>query len=83
MRIAKNEDVMRLLDFLFGHRAAVYTSLDEFKYQTTVGIHRTTRAVLSRTFPPSMFFGVWTAFETSIPTQDHSLVRARKPPTRD
>ena len=64
MRIAKNEDVMRLLDFLFGRRAAVYTSLT-FQYSTMQALHRD--APYFHTFPPSMFFGVWTAFEDIHP----------------
>ena len=64
MRIAKNEEVMRILDFVFGHRAAVYTSLT-FQYSTMQALHRD--APYFHTFPPSMFAGVWSAFEDIHP----------------
>lgn len=60
MRLAKNSEIMRVLDFLFGREAAVHTSLT-FQYSTMQNLHRD--APYFHTFPANQFFGVWTALE--------------------
>lgn len=62
--IATDAGVMSVLDFLFGERACVYTSLT-FKYGTQQPIHRDTPHFA--TWPGSRFFGVWTALEDTPP----------------
>jgi ectoine hydroxylase-related dioxygenase (phytanoyl-CoA dioxygenase family) len=64
MRLAKNETVMRVLDFVFGREAAVYTSLT-FQYSTMQALHRD--APYFHTFPAGQFIGVWTALEDIHP----------------
>ncbi|CAN5333132.1 hypothetical protein BH10PSE2_BH10PSE2_07700 [soil metagenome] len=60
MRLAKNSEVMRVLDFVFGREAAVHTSLT-FQYSTMQNLHRD--APYFHTFPENQFVGVWTALE--------------------
>jgi ectoine hydroxylase-related dioxygenase (phytanoyl-CoA dioxygenase family) len=64
MRLAKNEKVMRVLDFLFGREAAVHTSLT-FQYSTMQALHRD--SPYFHTFPEGLFFGVWTAMQDIDP----------------
>jgi ectoine hydroxylase-related dioxygenase (phytanoyl-CoA dioxygenase family) len=64
MGLAKNEEVMRLLDLLFGREAAVHTSLT-FQYSTMQALHRD--GPYFHTFPESLFFGVWTALQDIDP----------------
>jgi ectoine hydroxylase-related dioxygenase (phytanoyl-CoA dioxygenase family) len=60
MSVATDRNVMELLDFFFGERSEVYTSLT-FKYGTQQPIHRDTPHFA--TWPPNRFCGVWTAYE--------------------
>jgi phytanoyl-CoA hydroxylase len=60
MKIAKNPEIMRVLDFLVDREAAVHTSLT-FQYSTMQALHRD--SPYFHTFPESLFFGVWTALE--------------------
>ena len=60
MRIGSDEKIMRILDFAFGQRASIYTSLT-FKYGTQQTVHRDTPHFA--TWPRGYFFGVWTALE--------------------
>lgn len=64
MAIGMNEKALRVLDFLFGHRSAVYTSL-YFEYGTGQPIHRD--SPFFHTFPINYFAGVWTALEDIHP----------------
>lgn len=64
MEVVTNPAVMELLDFLFGERACVYTSLT-FKYGTQQPIHRDTPHFA--TWPDSRFCGMWTALEDVHP----------------
>lgn len=64
MQLAKNEEVMRVLDFLFDRESAVHTSLT-FQYSTMQALHRD--APYFHTFPESLFFGVWTAMQDIDP----------------
>jgi ectoine hydroxylase-related dioxygenase (phytanoyl-CoA dioxygenase family) len=64
MRLGKNGDIMRVLDFIFGTRAAVYTSLT-FQYSTEQTLHRD--SPYFHTFPVGRFVGVWTALEDIHP----------------
>lgn len=56
----RSEEVLRVLDFLFGYRASVYTSLT-FQYGTEQPLHRDTPVF--RTEPEEFYFGVWYALE--------------------
>lgn len=58
--IGTDPHLMRVLDFLFGARAAVYTSL-YFEYGSQQPIHRD--SPFFETFPRNLFFGVWVALE--------------------
>ncbi len=60
MRIGCDKTIMALLDFLFGYRAALYTSLC-FEYGTEQSLHRD--SPFFHTFPRNYFFGVWIALE--------------------
>lgn len=60
LKIALDENVMRLLDFLFGRRSAVFSSL-VFEKGSQQAIHRD--GPYFRTEPAGFFFGVWTALE--------------------
>jgi len=60
LRIGTDAGVMRLLDFLFGYRASVYTSLT-FEKSTQQKIHRD--SPFFHTIPVNYFAGVWTALE--------------------
>jgi ectoine hydroxylase-related dioxygenase (phytanoyl-CoA dioxygenase family) len=60
MRIGTNPELMRLLDYLFGMEACLYTSLT-FKYGTQQPIHRDTPHF--GTWPQGYFFGMWVALE--------------------
>lgn len=62
--IGTNPRVMRLLDFLFGLEACVYTSLT-FKYGTQQPVHRD--APHFATWPRANFVGVWTALHDVNP----------------
>lgn len=64
-QIGTNPMVMDALDFIFGGRTAVYTSLT-FKYGTQQPVHRDTPHFA--TWPIKMFVGVWTALEDVSPT---------------
>jgi hypothetical protein len=64
MRVAKEPEVMRILDFIFDREAAVHTSLT-FQYSTMQALHRD--APYFHTFPENLFLGVWTAFEDIHP----------------
>jgi ectoine hydroxylase-related dioxygenase (phytanoyl-CoA dioxygenase family) len=64
MRLAKNEEIMRILDFVFGRTAAVHTSLT-FQYSTEQALHRD--APYFHTFPENQFVGVWTAMQDIHP----------------
>jgi ectoine hydroxylase-related dioxygenase (phytanoyl-CoA dioxygenase family) len=64
-QIGTNVLVMDALDFIFGGRAAVYTSLT-FKYGTQQPVHRDTPHFA--TWPLKMFVGAWTALEDVAPT---------------
>ncbi|CAN5375314.1 hypothetical protein BH10PSE1_BH10PSE1_11080 [soil metagenome] len=64
MRLAKNAEIMRVLDFLFGREASVHTSLT-FQYSTMQQLHRD--APYFHTFPESQFVGVWTALQDVDP----------------
>ena len=59
-RIGTNERIMQTLDFVFGSRACVYTSLT-FKYGSQQPVHRDSPHFA--TWPRSYFAGVWTALE--------------------
>jgi phytanoyl-CoA hydroxylase len=62
--LATNPRVMDTLDFLFGAKACVYTSLT-FKYGTQQPTHRDTPHFA--TWPDGYFFGVWNALEDIAP----------------
>lgn len=62
--VATAPNVMRVLDFLFGEEAAVYSSL-YFEYGTQQPIHRD--SPFFETFPRNYFFGVWVALEDISP----------------
>jgi phytanoyl-CoA hydroxylase len=64
MRIGLDRQIMSLLDYLFGHRAAIYTSLT-FEFGTEQPLHRD--IPFFWTFPPNYFFGVWFAIEDIDP----------------
>jgi phytanoyl-CoA hydroxylase len=64
MALGNNDHVMRLLDFLFGRRAGVYTSLT-FEYGTQQPIHRD--SPFFHTYPINHFFGVWYPLEDIHP----------------
>lgn len=64
MRIGMDPQIMSLLDYLFGRRAAIYTSLT-FEYGTEQPLHRD--IPFFWTFPPNYFFGVWFAIEDIHP----------------
>lgn len=64
MKLAKNAEVMRILDFIFGREAAVHTSLT-FQYSTMQALHRD--APYFHTFPENQFVGVWTALQDINP----------------
>lgn len=56
--------ILEILDFLFGYRAAIYTSL-YFEYGTQQAIHRD--SPFFETFPRNYFLGIWTALEDIEP----------------
>lgn len=58
--VATTDNVMRVLDFLFGEEAAIYSSL-YFEYGTQQPIHRD--SPFFETFPRNFFLGVWVALE--------------------
>lgn len=60
LRIGADAELTRLLDYLFGMEACVYTSLT-FKYGTQQPIHRDTPHF--GTWPQGYFFGMWVALE--------------------
>jgi ectoine hydroxylase-related dioxygenase (phytanoyl-CoA dioxygenase family) len=64
MRLAKNPEIMRILDFIFGREATVHTSLT-FQYSTMQWLHRD--APYFHTFPAGQFVGVWTALQDIDP----------------
>jgi hypothetical protein len=64
LAIGADPGVMVLLDFLFGYRAAIYSSL-VFERGTQQKIHRDTPYFCTE--PPRFFFGVWTALEDVRP----------------
>jgi phytanoyl-CoA hydroxylase len=64
MKLGNNPRIMRILDYLFGAEAGVYTSLT-FKYGTQQPVHRDTPHFA--TWPDGYFFGVWTALEDIAP----------------
>jgi ectoine hydroxylase-related dioxygenase (phytanoyl-CoA dioxygenase family) len=64
LAIGADPGVMALLDYLFGYRAAIYSSL-VFERGTQQKIHRDTPYFCTE--PPQFFFGVWTALEDVRP----------------
>lgn len=64
MRLAKNAEAMRILDFVFGREAAVHTSLT-FQYSTMQQLHRD--SPYFHTFPKNLFVGVWSALQDIDP----------------
>lgn len=62
--IGTNPRVMKLLDFVFGQEAGVYTSLT-FKYGTQQPVHRDSPHFA--TWPRGYFVGVWTALQDIDP----------------
>lgn len=64
MRLAKNAEIMEILDFIFGAEAAVHTSLT-FQYSTMQELHRD--SPYFHTFPKNLFVGVWTALQNIDP----------------
>ena len=60
MQLAKNPEILRIVDFVFGREAAVYTSLT-FQYSTMQALHRD--SPYFHTFPAGQFAGVWTALQ--------------------
>lgn len=64
MKIGCHEEIMRVLDYLFGYKAGIYTSLT-FEYGTEQPIHRD--APFFHTFPVNYFVGVWCALEDIDP----------------
>lgn len=64
MKIGCHDEVMKILDYLFGYEAGIYTSLT-FEYGTEQPIHRD--APFFHTFPNNYFVGVWCALEDIDP----------------
>jgi len=64
MKIGCHDEIMRLLDYLFGYKAGIYTSLT-FEYGTEQPIHRD--APFFHTFPVNYFVGAWCALEDIDP----------------
>jgi Phytanoyl-CoA dioxygenase (PhyH) len=64
LAIGADPGVMALLDFLFGHRAAIFSSLI-FERGTQQDVHRDTPYFCTE--PAGFFFGVWTALEDISP----------------
>lgn len=64
MELGNHQVVMRLLDFLFGRRAGIYTSLT-FEYGTQQPIHRD--SPFFHTYPINYFFGAWFPLEDIHP----------------
>lgn len=64
LAVGQNPQVMKLLDFLFGYDAGIYTSLT-FKYSTQQPVHRDTPHFA--TWPTNYFFGVWVALQDIDP----------------
>ena len=62
--IGLNPQIMNILDFLFGMKACIYTSL-YFEYGTQQPIHRD--SPFFETFPRNYFLGVWVALENIDP----------------
>ena len=56
----RSETVLKVLDYLFGYKTSVYTSLI-FQFGTEQPIHRDTPVF--RTEPENFYFGVWFALE--------------------
>jgi hypothetical protein len=61
MKLAKNPEVMRILDFLFDMEAA-----ETFQYSTMQALHRD--SPYFHTFPESLFLGSGPHFKTLTPT---------------
>jgi phytanoyl-CoA hydroxylase len=64
MKVGKNPEVMRILDFIFGERASIHTSLT-FEYSTEQRLHRD--SPYFHTFPHGRFVGVWSALQDIHP----------------
>ncbi|MGP0591334.1 phytanoyl-CoA dioxygenase family protein [Nitrospira sp. T9] len=64
MKIGCHNEIMRVLDYLFGYKAGIYTSLT-FEYGTEQPIHRD--APFFHTFPVNYFVGAWCALEDIEP----------------
>ncbi|MFZ1747400.1 MAG: phytanoyl-CoA dioxygenase family protein [Nitrospirales bacterium] len=64
MKIGCHDEIMRVLDYLFGYKAGIYTSLT-FEYGTEQPIHRD--APFFHTFPVNYFVGAWCALEDIEP----------------
>jgi phytanoyl-CoA hydroxylase len=64
LKVCLDQDLMRLLSFLFGYPAALYTTLT-FEYGTEQAIHRD--SPYFDTQPFGYYFGVWTALEDISP----------------
>lgn len=60
MKIGNSPRIQEILDFVFGSRSGVYTSLT-FKYGTQQPVHRDTPHFA--TWPDGYFVGYWTALE--------------------
>lgn len=60
LRMIKADRVMRVIDYLFGERGMLYTSL-AFEYSTEQRPHRDTPYFFTR--PEGLFFGVWFPLE--------------------
>ncbi len=59
-KVGSAPQLMRVLDFLFGEDASIYSSL-YFEYGSQQPIHRD--SPFFETFPRNLFFGVWIALE--------------------
>jgi phytanoyl-CoA hydroxylase len=64
LRIGHHRQLLKLLDFVFGHKAAFYSSL-LFEKGSQQAIHHD--SPFFRTDPEGFFFGVWTALEDVHP----------------
>lgn len=64
LRIGLDSTVMKILDFIFGCKAGIYSSL-YFEHGTQQPIHRD--SPFFETFPRNFFMGVWVALEDIHP----------------
>ena len=68
---ASNKNVLKVVDFLFGYKSSVYTSLT-FQFGTEQPLHRDTPVF--RTEPEEFYFGVWFALEDA--TEENGCLTA-------